>query len=311
MTTAEATEESDLSFSSQLEVAAKGGGLLLGAAYTSGYLINAIYDAQYSFFQGELVRPRVLIIGFTFLFFIGFPIYVAERGLELGRGKSTFLTERLERYPHYVVNGVGSVGRMGALLFVTSLVASLFKPQYRSSGLFIPVCIFVALFVIGSVAISIPEKQSGLTEANKLTRIAKILWSLYLAAVLAAWCLLFDKSHSTIFYWALAVSIVGSDAVRDFLARSTSKRIRLVQTAFMLTAALSTFTYQIFPKLNSPFGVEDSAVELVTEPDHSGSPTEKIRGRLIDESDHGFYVLVGNDKKATYIPRDIVRQLKY
>jgi hypothetical protein len=311
MTTVEEAENTAPAFSSQLELAAKGGALLLGAAYTSGYLINALYDAQFSFFQGELMRPRILIIGFTFLFFLAFPIYIAERGLEMGRGKRTFVTERLEKYPHYIVTGVSSVGRMGALLFVTLLVGNLFKPAYSSQSLTIPLLAFVVLFLIGSAAIAVPDSKPGLTEDNKLRRPAKILWLLYLAAVLASYYLLFDKYHSALFYWAFMVSIVGSDTVRDFLARSSSTRIRVVQTSFLLAAALSTFTYTLFPKLKSPFGVEDSPVELTIQPDHGGSSIEKIQGQLLDESDHGFYVLVGNEKKATYIPRDIVRQLKY
>jgi hypothetical protein len=299
---------------SYVEVLAKGGTVLAALAYASGYLVSAIYDAQFGFVQAEFMRPRIIIAGLAFLFFIAFPIYAGRWALDLPFHPSPdgMTSRRFKALPKVATSPTAYSAFCMVLLLATGLASEVFDPGsgYRIYGK--PFICFLTLLLLGVVGQTAYLNNLELNVTSiRLSRTAAIFWWALLLLNVAVTLLILYKYSSVLLYWVIVVALFGRQESKELARHYKTRGIRWTYVVVLLAIALPVFSVKLYPNLSDPLGAHLHTIQLSMRRPSDQVATESVSARLIEESQDGFFVLIGAESRATYIPRSLVTAVRY
>jgi hypothetical protein len=276
------------SWAQQLEVATRVAAGLIAAAYVAGFLIVTIHHARLGIWQFDLLRPRILSAGTTFLvllFLAAATTLGAHRLLGIGG-------VGLPREPHkqqaaatLVTIICSTTTAYGFALFLRGMLASEESWRFWIPWQPIPLMLLVGgIDFAARVRIDKGPTSFLLSAAAAAVALGGAVWSYAtrFTSTLALW------------FWIVMVLVLVIYAVGRYqealLRNQRLESILLVATIGMIYL----YSAQIYGAVNPWLG--GGAPMSVTFILSAPAPTaETIEGRLIEETTHGYYLLPDTD----------------
>jgi hypothetical protein len=113
------------------------------------------------------------------------------------------------------------------------------------------------------------------------------------------------------FRWLMALSVYIAGMRFDFDSTEKLKRHPWISTTIMAVLIVSSFTHYVYPIMKPFWGGMPQPIKMTLEAKAPAQHAETIEAKLIEQTNDGFYVLLGNRSHATFIPRGLVSRIEY
>ena len=278
-----------------IDVASKSAATFAVVLYGCGFLISSIYYSSYGFVDANPLRPRIAFAGAWFILFIAIPVALM---LGVENAIATTTKSRESRFSAilclYCVASLGIAGALADAIFSSrgqpaktpswidavvglTLVVTLVNAFFGSQRPLLKVV--RALASVGLAGYLMVHGTLELVGNGEVDRYALASWFL-LVAILVRFGVYMHKLRLPVGFWTVFIS------------------------GLLLPALL--FSQEFYPRLSSSWGGGSPVKVTLYFTNDSIFADRSVTASLIDETDSGFYVLVGDDPRATYIPRKAV-----
>jgi hypothetical protein len=280
-----------------LESASKGAALLALTCYAFGFIVVSVNDASFGFSELSPFKPRILSAGLLFSVLTAVPIMSAQ------------WIFRTATATDYLTKVAWVLSRCWLHLVASLILVAALKPIFVDVpgdtgrvpfwGWWLLTLAVLAILALTGFAVVSYEKFPGLV-------------SLFFAALLGliGWWLFYDSSvhpSSVTCLWFFAVGL--TPVVLRRIAKQQGLSIPM-DVAYPVMLAISFFPTHIYPRIKHSWGGgEPATVVAYFSQDARLFPGQQIRGKLLDESDQGFYLLLDDQTRALYVPRGAVAAL--
>jgi hypothetical protein len=279
--------------------------MLLATAYAAGFVIVTLHHSQYGVLQFDILRPRVIAAGVTFLALMGLPIYIAFFLFNISLLKHD--ADGLSREPEhdFLLTVIAACWFCGSCWLLVAGWNYLARTPPNNTGL----TVLVGLMVVDSFVTVMTRGYF---------RRAPRLWTwancLTVGIMFLAMLLVFPSG----FVVALWFSVVGLSAV--FVYHVSRQRQILagvrwdVETIGIGLFVLVVYARFIYGSIGVAFG--GGAPALVTVHLARTSPLTKsdaMSAKLLDETELGYYLLAVTDgsERAVFVPRGEVAAIEF
>ncbi|WP_353063846.1 hypothetical protein RBB77_21700 [Tunturibacter psychrotolerans] len=277
-------------------------GLLLIAAYATGYLTVSLYYSSLGMGLTNVLKPEILSAGFIFLLFTVSPMWGSYYSFKLEELRDT---AESSSYYTTILKGASQLFTFSVLLAIPAsaiFVLSSFNPPKWNTAVY---CLVYALDAAVWTTLSVSRKVQELTRRAPWT-----LWAVS-AAILLSWFFLsinpgngFTRRRLSL--WFFACGFFPMLALTPNL-RKDSSRLHWPYQAFQILCFLAIFPTRVFPYIASQWGGGQPVSALLTlSKDSVVLPQRSIRVGIIAQDDAGIYVLADGGHKAVFVPRSSV-----
>ena len=284
-----------------VDLIAKAAIVLAAVIYGCGFLVVSLHRHSYGLAEPNPLRPKVLAAGILFLVFAALPIVIF---IEAKRFRSP--SPDCPRYRRTIGAALDfytlvsfSLGYFLKLIFE---IPPLSEPSGPSTG---TITLAIAL-------------SATIVFADKWERFPH--WLVLPASLASCGLLMFcggrdlflyhHQSPASIALWFMVISGLISLEMR---ARSWKLQLgNWPQSLGLSLTALAMFSTIYYPQIQTSWGGGAPIPAIIYfAKDSPLLPNRNISARILDETDGGYYMIGGNDKKATFIPRSEVAMVYY
>jgi len=285
-----------------IDLMVKAAVVLAAVIYGCGFLVISIHQFRYGIAEMNPLRPRVLAAGIWFLFFAAIPFVLVIEGNAI---KSSSSPER-ERW----------LGRRSTRSFFSAvscfwigwIVAYAFDiPTNVGQASWTLTILLIAMAVSAALVFS--------DQWNRFPHWLAVFASLGFDFLLLYYGVrdLFFYHHQSVASIALWFTVSRYIALGEMGSRSWKLEIgnwkQSVGSGIGAVAAFSSFYYpQIKPSWG---GGQPVPATIYFTKDSLVMPGRSVPAKIVDETESGFYVIGGSDKRATFIPRSEVAMVYY
>ncbi len=269
--------------------------------YGCGFLVISIHQYSYGLAGLNPLRPKVLAAGIWFLFFITIPfmLEIEERFIKFSSPeRERWLSKKSTRF----FLSATSCFWLGMILTYAFDIPT----EVGQTG---PSTITIILVMAVSAALVCAD------ERIRFPHWLAVLASLGFGGLLMYCGVrdLFTNHHQSIAAIATWFMFVTSFAFDELQSRSWKLKIghwkQSLGLGFLALAAFSSFYY---PQMKPSWGGGAPVPATIYFDKNSlVLPGQSMSAKIVDETDGGFYIIGGNDKKATFIPRSEVAMVYY
>jgi hypothetical protein len=275
--------------------------ILAAVIYGCGFLVISIHQFSYGLVELNPLRPRVLAAGIWFLFFATIPFVIEIEGNSIkssspererwSRKRSTrvflstlscFFLGMILAYAFDIPTDVGQAGPSTDTIFLVMLTsgALVFADRWKRFPHW--------LAVIGSLAFGGLLLFCGVRDLLTYHR----------------------QSDASIALWFMISSFVahGEMQSRDWKLKIGSWKFSVA----MGLSAVVAFSGFYYPQMKPSWGGGmPIPATIYFSKDSLVLQGRSVSAKIVDETDGGFYVIGGSDKRATFIPRSVVAMVYY
>jgi hypothetical protein len=290
-------------FQEAFESLSKGWVALLAAIYGIGYVVVSVYHASLGLNEINPLRPRVAASGLLFLILISgawfLMVYIRPAAVERA-------------------DGLGHVHKHWFILFFGGLFLYLFdimtfwtlgpilRPegsQFHSNLFAVSVLIIIAILSLSRVGQH--GKAIQRWQAHWTFVVFCALAILYLVLLsIPYWGQFGIRQFALFIFFTQFMSMPIVKLIINPQERSGQNWSKILGLMLLPLVVYSAFVY---PHLRSAYGGGDSAsAQIFLAPTMGSQATQHLVGKIIDETDVGFYVIPNGDKRVQYIPRSQV-----
>jgi len=276
--------------------------ILAAVIYGCGFLVISIHQFRYGLVELNPLRPRVLAAGIWFLFFATIPFVLEIEGNSI---KSS--SPERERW----------LGKRSTPFFFSTLSCFFLGMTLANAAFDIPTDVGQAgpstLTILLVMAVS-----AALVFADQWKRFPH--WLAVLGS-LGFGFLLFSCGFRDLFYYhhQSVASIALWFMVLSFFAHAEmqSRHWKFQtgnwkQSVAWAIAAVAGFSSIYYPQMKPSWGGgEPVPATIYFNKDSLVLQGRSVSAKIVDETDAGFYVIGGSDKRATFIPRSEVAMVYY
>jgi hypothetical protein len=291
----------------KLDDAAHALALVLTVTYGAGFLIVSLHHSEFGFAEFDLLRPKIFCAGAWFFVLTAVPALTAARifnlfGLERGTG-FVLSAGPTHRVTAELTVGAGFyAGCYAIALFFGNLIFGPDRPQLKHTYYFnfsIALTV-VEVIIVGKIFRKQPEMClffASLVNVNQ-----------GIAAYLRN-----DRSTFWLSVWFYGVGIgflIICRAVNDPAQRKKLEWEFYVPAYLVLLLFFSVTIYgQINPALG---GGKPVPVTLFLDENSTASTSKIVNGKLVEETDHGYYILQDDPKRAAHFyRREFVKEIEF
>jgi hypothetical protein len=295
--------QTESQFRSILETVSKAGAVLLATVYAAGFLIVVLHHAQYGIAEFNPLKPKIFSAGILFILLFAVPAIAAYR-FYAPSTKADDANPEQPKKPAWTI-----LTRIFDFYLFSFTLAQPWMFLFGRSGSEllerVPWWAILTVFVLLVGVIFIGRRLGKNKPAVALGL------SVFLAAVFFTGELRYGERAT--FWLALWFYVIGVGTIlfrRGLVELEKIKKLeweRLAPT--FLIFPLSIYATQVYGKIKPPYGggmptpvtLHFSGKNPLSEHDDEG------RFLLIDETDHGYYLLKNaQEKKSYFIRRDAV-----
>jgi hypothetical protein len=275
--------------------------VLAAFLYGCGFLVVCLHQYSYGLVETNPFRPRMLAAGIWFLGFIAVPFLLVNEGRTI-KSPSPGREEWLRRRSTGFFFSSISCFWLGMILGTAFNFQIDAGPRWPSTG-----TIFLTMAV-----------SAALVTADQWKRFPR--WLAVLASLAFGGLLIFcgvrdlisyhGKSAASVAIWFIGLSFFASSEMQ-----SRSWRFQAgnwIQSFALSITAVGVFASLYYPQIKPSWGggAPVPATIYVTK-DSLVLPGRSISAKVLDETDSGYYIIGGDDKRATFIPRSEVAMVYY
>jgi hypothetical protein len=275
--------------------------ILAAFLYGCGFLVISIHQYSYGIAEMSLLRPKVLAAGIWFLCFAAVPFVLVIEGRYIKSSSPDRERWLRERSTGFFFSAV-SCFWIGMFLAATFDLRMEAEPTGPSSG---TIVLVMAL-------------SAALVTADQWKRFPH--WLAVLASLAFGGLLVFcgirdllyshQQSPASIALWFIVSSFFASTEMQS---RSWKLEIgNWKQSVTLCIGTVAGFSGLYYPHIKPSWGGGAPITAIIYfAKDSLILPSRSVSANILDETDNGFYVIGGNDKKATFIPRNEVTLVYY
>jgi hypothetical protein len=295
-----------------LELAGRTLGLWLGVIYATGFIVVLLHQSQFGIVEFSPLKPRIFTAGILLLLFVSIPAVAIARvyalfGMRSSIGFSISAKAENMRYLnialgagfyipcHYLASSLG-------FLFPGIQGFHATKPlgDWVAFG-------FVCIFLLGGIisAKDFDKHPRQFTILEGLLAVGWFLTELLYMARLLLWLTLWFYSVALVSLFLIHWARSSKDRIVDY----PWERMGLV----LLFVFFLFFTRTIYTNVAASFG-GGASIPATFHFLHKGviGDSEVVNLLVLDETDHGFYVLVPPDStRAYFVRRDLVSSIHF
>jgi hypothetical protein len=287
-----------------LDLLVKATVVLAAILYGFGFLIISIHQYSYGLTEMNLLRPKVLAAGIWFLAFVTIPfVLVLEESVIKFKYSSPECENWLRRRSTTFYFTALSCFWLGMILSSTVFgFETGAMPAGPSTGILILVMVVSA----------------GLVVADQVPRFPH--WLAVVAAIAFGGLLLYcgirdmayyhGESVASVALWFIVISYFASIELQSRSWKPQTGNWK--QSLFLSLGAVAGFATLYYPHIKPSWGGgAPTPATIYFSKDSLVLPGRSVSANILDEVDSGFYIIGGNDKKATFIPRSEVSAVYY
>jgi hypothetical protein len=301
-----------LEFSRLFDYTVRGGAVLLGVIYVTGFLIVSFNSARFGILESGFLRPHILAAGVLFLILTVVPSYAAislcrPEWLPIRSGVAVPNERPIQRRTLRFIN---QITVYYFICFGLALVSDivLFEPLFQNPQFERGMSLLWYGFILGIiVAISARfyfDRAWFLFVGVNACLSAFFLWVAYHY---------FGRPFSTLSLWYFGVGLAALYMAHGIRIQWLRAAIQWEQVPFFLLTIVTMYSGFVYRELRPELG--GGAPRSATLHFSAKTPlseTDSAEVSLIEEADAGFYVLLKpDDSVAYYVRRDLVTVIKY
>jgi len=269
--------------------------------YVCGYLITSISDSRYGFSVMSPLRPRIVAAGVWYGFFIVAPLLLLQRVSKSSLASGDTWWWKACKVVYFYLFACIPLSWVADWVFQFDTIPSTPTPRWW----------VVLIWIIGIVAAIIFYALFRDRIPKYLIAIASLLFVSYVfySGILE----LLSKGHfipNALYLWLYAVGALGflEMSVRSWQLKAGD----WAQSFFYFGLTLVVFATTYYPHLKSSVGGGVPVpITIYFSKESATFQNQSVRAFLIDETDSGLYVLLNDDHRATFIPRDSVSLIHF
>lgn len=277
--------------------------VLAAVLYGFGFLVISIHQYRYGLTEMGLLRPKVLAAGIWFLCFTALPFVLVLEGSTI---KFKYSSPERENW----------LRRRSTGLYFSSVscfwLGMIFANAYDFQTTVVPVAPSTGTIVIVMVV------AGALVLADQWGRFPH--WLAVLASIAFGGLLLYcgirdmiyfhGESYASVALWFMVTTYFASLEIES---RSWKLQIgNWKQSLGLSITALVGFASVYYPRIKPSWGGgAPTPATIYFVKDSLVLPGRSTSANILDEVEGGFYIIGGNDKKATFIPRSEVALVYY
>jgi hypothetical protein len=299
-----------------MEMYGKSGLALLAAVYASGYVITAIHDSQYGFFQPNILRPKLIVAGVTFIVALYAPIYLADFGFDFAAAPADFLTNKRtsppkQELPKLLAFLPSAAGWLTACTYCAYWASLAFVGGDNFDRAINATLYFGALLIIGS---ALQASYAAFNFANAtpvLKRLGYAIFILYACLFTATGIYVYLKCFSPLLGWFVMVATFGRRGARKSFDNNGILQVRWSYLFIFTASALIFFALHLFPKLKAPLGPAPVRILAHFQKESPLASAQLIPATLLEQTDQGYYLLFNGEKKAVFVPVAAIDEIRF
>lgn len=302
-------QQTESQFRSVLETVSKAGAVLLAVIYAVGFLIVILHHAQYGIAEFNPLKPKIFSAGILFGLLFAVP-YIAAYRFYSPRDKTSDDNSEKTKTPTWNV-----VSRIIDFYFFSVALAQPWMFLFRLSGSELlertPWWAILAFFAIFIALISVSRKLGKKGHPRIL-----LGTSIFLAGALFFGELRYGER--SVFWLALWFFVIGAGVILFRYGLVEVEKVkkweweRLAPT--FLIFPLSIYATQVYGKIRPSYGggMPTPVILHFTSKNPLAESGDEGRLLLIEETDHGYYLLKNTtEKKSYFVRRDAVVVVVY
>lgn len=298
---------SESRFVAGLEVTARAAAIFVTIVYGTGFLIVAIHHAQYGIAQFDPLKPKIFSTGIVFVLLAALPTIAAFRtfqlfGFSLDDRVFSLVSKPENELARKIVIGISFLLAAQGLSFALTF---LFEPfaDPKPWGVTCLVVLAGLYITLGFLAKKYFDDHPGFYVCANL-----LLMVLYLVALYR----FYDHRQLALLLWFYGVGM-GAIVLSKWLRPEKIRQIEWEQRFPAIAVVLLTYSTSIYGHIKPSFGGGvPSPVALYLTGKTPISSTDVADVLLLEETDHGYYVLPNaGEKSAYFIRRDLVSAIHF
>ena len=275
--------------------------ILAAVIYGCGFLVISIHQFRYGLVELNPLRPRVLAAGIWFLFFATIPFVIEIEGNSIKPSspeRERWLRKRSTRFFFSTLS----------CFWLGMIVAYAFDipTDVGQAG---PSTLTIILVIAVSAALVFADQW------NRFPHWLAVLGSLGFGFLLLSCGArdLLSYHHQSVATIALWFWISGFLAHGEMQSRDWKFQIGNWKGSVLLgISAVVAFSSFYYPQMKPSWGGgEPVPATIYFAKDYLVLQGRIVSAKIVDETDAGFYVVGGSDKRATFIPRSEVAMVYY
>jgi len=298
---------SESRFVAGLEVTARAAAVFVAVVYSTGFLIVAIHHAQYGIAQFDFLKPKIISTGIVFVVLTALPTIAAFRVFHIFglRRTSTIASIPCKRENEVYLNIVIGCSFLLVASALNNIVLFFFEPfdspkPWGVSCLLVIVALYVTLTVF---------ERKYFDNHPALFMLGDVSLVLLFVVIWYRFC---DHRQLVVALWLYAVGI-GAVICSKLLQSENVKHIEWEQYVGIITVLLLLYSTLIYGHIKPSFGGGvPSPVVLYFTAKTPISNKDSADVLLLEETDHGYYILPNAQEKSAYfIRRDLVSAIHF
>lgn len=281
----------------------RSGAVLVAVVYGTGFVILAGHDAHYGIFEFDLLRARVFLVGFVFIVLCALSAAARHYSFAYFSPLSPVVenTDRTLRIKREVVLTAGFVftafiiaGQFGFYLFAANAVAAEALHKFwleLAAGVPAVALMFTAYSWVG---------KRFATQSTKATLVAVAASAAFVGLIYIAGETI--EANMTVWFVLIALFVLDVKSAQGWARYALDFR-----SWFNFLAILVFYVVLVFGTIQPRFGggAPLPAVLYLNQP-VAWLKAGPVVTSLVDETNQGFYVLLGSKKRALFLPRSSV-----
>jgi hypothetical protein len=298
---------SESRFATGLEITARATGLFLAAVYGTGFLIVAIHHAQYGIAQFDPLKPKIFSTGAVFFVLMAAPVMLAFRAFNIFglRPKNPAFPLTCKPENVTLLKIVVGLSLLPAMLGLSNLFVFFFETfdDWKPWGITSLLIVMVGFVVIGIFETKHFDKHPS------LFAVSDFVLAILLVVVMYRFQ---DHHHMEFILWSYGVGI-GAILLSKVLRVEEIKQFEWERQVSLIAIVLLTYSTAIYGKIKPSFGGgAPTSVVLYFSGTTPISNSDSANVLLLEETDHGYYVLKNAQEPTAYfLRRELVSAMHF
>jgi hypothetical protein len=290
-----------------LEITARSAGVFLAAVYATGFLIVALHHAQYGISQFDPLKPKIFSTGVVFFLLTAAPVMLAFRAFNIFglRPKSPTFLLTCKPENATLLKLVVGFSLLPATLGLSNLFLFFFVPfdDWKPWGVTCLVVVMTGFVVIGIFETKHFDKHPLLFTVSDVTLAVLLVVVMYR---------FLDHHQMNFILWSYGVAI-GALMLSKVLRAEEIKQFEWERQFSAIAIVLLTYSTAIYGKIKPSFGGgAPTSVVLYFSGTTPISNSDSADVLLLEETDHGYYVLKNAQEPTAYfLRRELVSAIHF
>jgi hypothetical protein len=290
------------------ELLSKGWIALLAGVYVTGYIIVSIYHASLGLNELNPFRPKVAAAGILFLAFTSAALYMDSHARKIIKADPNTYTGNKKRVYEIVVGGL-AIYCLDILASSACLLLMRYDSYPKNSWE------FISLWTVGLL---IPLLQKV---GKKISWFQKFQthWAFFTLCI-ALTVILVSQSfpskgefNGRQFALVLATIQLAAHLIKNSHNASGLDRITgWTHLVFVSILPFILFGTWVYPHIKAAFGGgEPTPAEISLNLPGPSQTSDQIKVLIVDETDIGYYLIIGSERSVHFLPRSVISQVEY